>query len=791
MRTVHLLILSFLALCASVQGQATYCVRAGASGSGNGSDWNNAFASLPATLQRGATYYVADGSYGNYTFDDAANGTSRITLKKATETSHGTETGWNSTFGDGQAVLGSLVIKTQYYVIDGQTRTETTRLEAPAGYGFRVAGISANSLENQNAAFSEFRYLDVGGTWNDTNSPDPSAPQQALYFVYNQNNITFTRCVFHNAGVGNGAIGMMHGSRDITWDHCDFYMGWGKSTLASPNAVPTRWTVKHCRFWNSSRRDTSPSAEGPGITCEVGSYSVDENHEGHLIYGNIFYGTASGGRNGCIMFGEPLRSGQAQNIKVFNNTFVGFPEASVLGEIYLRGGAGNEARNNLFYSTQSARVVANSASNNVTAASNPFVDFNARDFRLAAPISGTSLSSPYNVDPKGDARGSDGTWDVGAYEYGNSGPVAPTFTTQPSDVTVSAGETATFSVAAAGSQPLSFQWQRNGQNINGATSSSYTTPATVVADSGATFRVIVTNSVGSATSSSATLTVTGPVAPAITNGPSNATVAVGQPASFTVTASGSQPMTFQWQRSGANISGATQSTYTIGSVTTSDNGATFRVIVTNGAGTITSGSATLTVTSTPQNTAPTVALTQPSAGASATAPANISFSATASDSDGSIARVEFYNGATKLGEVTAAPYNWTWSNVQAGAYTLSAKAVDNLGAISTSSSVALTVTAPPADGLAVGDRVMVNIDPSLRVRTSPQLAATIVGSAPYHEVGTVVAGPVVADGFTFYQVNYDSTSDGWSIRGDASAPWLVRVTTPPPKAPSGLRIISN
>ncbi len=89
----------------------------------------------------------------------------------------------------------------------------------------------------------------------------------------------------------------------------------------------------------------------------------------------------------------------------------------------------------------------------------------------------------------------------------SSSAVAPAITTQPANQMVINGQTATFSVVATGTAPLSYQWQRGGANINGATSSSYTTPAVVSADSGATFLVIVTNAAGSVTSNSATLTV--------------------------------------------------------------------------------------------------------------------------------------------------------------------------------------------------------------------------------------------------------------------------------------------
>jgi len=85
--------------------------------------------------------------------------------------------------------------------------------------------------------------------------------------------------------------------------------------------------------------------------------------------------------------------------------------------------------------------------------------------------------------------------------------VTPSITTPPGSRTVTVGQTASFSVSATGSGPLSYQWQKNGAAISGATSASYTTPATTSADNGAKFAVVVKNSVGSATSNAATLTV--------------------------------------------------------------------------------------------------------------------------------------------------------------------------------------------------------------------------------------------------------------------------------------------
>ena len=85
--------------------------------------------------------------------------------------------------------------------------------------------------------------------------------------------------------------------------------------------------------------------------------------------------------------------------------------------------------------------------------------------------------------------------------------IPPAITTQPIDRTVSAGKTAKFSVAAAGTTPLTYQWRKNGVNISGATKSSYITPPTVSGDDGSLFSAVVTNIVGSVTSNPATLTV--------------------------------------------------------------------------------------------------------------------------------------------------------------------------------------------------------------------------------------------------------------------------------------------
>jgi hypothetical protein len=231
----------------------------------------------------------------------------------------------------------------------------------------------------------------------------------------------------------------------------------------------------------------------------------------------------------------------------------------------------------------------------------------------------------------------------------NPAVVAPTIKTQPANQTVTAGQTATFSVVAAGTAPLSYQWQKNGTNITGATSASYTTPSTASTDNGSTFQVVVSNSAGSVTSGAATLTVNpAVVAPTITTQPANQTVTAGQTATFSAVAAGTAPLSYQWQKNGANITGATSASYTTPSTASTDNGSTFQVVVSNSAGSVTSSAATLTVN--PAVVAPTIT-TQP-ANQTVTAGQTATFSAVAAGT-ASLSYQWHKNGANITGATSA------------------------------------------------------------------------------------------------------------------------------------------
>jgi hypothetical protein len=175
-------------------------------------------------------------------------------------------------------------------------------------------------------------------------------------------------------------------------------------------------------------------------------------------------------------------------------------------------------------------------------------------------------------------------------------PIMPArITERPDSITVYEGMSARFTVVASGTKPINFQWQMNSQTILGATDSAYAIAATVRADSGSTFRCIVSNASGRDTSAIALLQVLQIDRVHITKGPDSLAVNDGTPALFSVAATGTRPLNFQWQRNNVSIFGATDSIYTLSTTVHADSGALFRCIVSNLGGSDTSRSGLLCV----------------------------------------------------------------------------------------------------------------------------------------------------------------------------------------------------
>jgi len=342
----------------------------------------------------------------------------------------------------------------------------------------------------------------------------------------------------------------------------------------------------------------------------------------------------------------------------------------------------------------------------------------------------------------------------------NPAAVAPTITAQPSNQTVTAGQTATFAVVASGTAPLSYQWQKNGVNISGATSPSYITPATTSTDNASTFQVVVSNSAGSVTSSAATLTVNpAAVAPTITAQPSNQTVTAGQTATFAVVASGTAPLSYQWQKNGVNISGATSASYTTPATTRTDNASTFQVVVSNSAGSVTSSAATLTVN--PAAVAPTITV-QPS-NQTVTAGQTATFSVVATGT--APLSYQWQKNGANISGATSASYTTPATTNTDNASTFQVVVSNSAGSITSS---AATLTVNPAA-----------VAPTITVQPSNQTVTA----------GQTATFSVVATGTA--PLSYQWQKNGANISGATSASYTTPATTSTDNASTFQVVVSN
>ena len=197
------------------------------------------------------------------------------------------------------------------------------------------------------------------------------------------------------------------------------------------------------------------------------------------------------------------------------------------------------------------------------------------------------------TDPMGPSTGTyrcarGGSWDNGAYRCRSAAREYDRLPTYNQNGNVG------FRVALT--TALSYQWYKDGKVIGEATESSYTIENAQLSDAGS-YTVTVSNSAGSVTSDEAILTVEPVIlieAPVITKQPASQTVTEGDAVTFNITAKGTEPLAYQWYKDGEEISGATDSSYTISSVESSDTGS-YYVVVSNSIGDVTSSMATLTV----------------------------------------------------------------------------------------------------------------------------------------------------------------------------------------------------
>jgi RHS repeat-associated protein len=266
--------------------------------------------------------------------------------------------------------------------------------------------------------------------------------------------------------------------------------------------------------------------------------------------------------------------------------------------------------------------------------------------------------------------------------------VPPAITQQPVNVTTNVGGTASFSVTATGTAPLHYQWYFNSGVLANATNSVLTLTGVTTNQAGA-YSAVVSNVAGSVTSSNAVLTVNVP--PVITQQPVNVTTNAGGTASFSVTATGTAPLHYQWYFNSGVLANATNSVLTLTGVTTNQAGA-YSAVVSNVAGSVTSSNAVLTV-----NVPPVI--TQQPVNVTTNAGGTASFSVTAT---GTLPlSYQWYFNSGVLANATNSVLTLTGVTTnQAGAYSA---VVSNVAGSVTSSNAVLTVNVcisvltPPAD----------------------------------------------------------------------------------------------
>ena len=431
-------------LTPSIAQSATKFVRAGATGNNSGTDWTNAYATLPSTLTRGDTYYLADGSYGSYTFDDANSGTTVITIKKATVADHGTETGWNSAYGDGQATFGSsLAFFSSNWVFDGVSGTDYL-----PGHGFRV-----DNSANSNTTLILFGQPGGAGVSNVTVSHidlygrgyNQETVNDRGFYSNSSNASNYT--ISHNfiSGVGVPFLTRQVNTMLVEYNHIE-----GNHSQPASHGEPWSDTGTDNVIFRYNRlknpEGTAVFFIGNGSAGASNNTNTSSNWQ---LYGNIFYyqnyavGAGHNPGTGAVLWCPSAAYGgdtYCHNWAIYNNTFYNFSYGSSSGRILANPGVGITVplvQGNIWDSssdganheniTASYNYYRNTAhrteSNEQIGSSSPFVSASNADFHLSGATLGVATLTPpsgFTVnsnDMGGLVRGADGTWDRGAFEY--------------------------------------------------------------------------------------------------------------------------------------------------------------------------------------------------------------------------------------------------------------------------------------------------------------------------------------------------------------------------------------
>lgn len=392
---------------------ANHYIRDG--GTGDGSAWNNALDDLPVSFVRGDTYYLADGNYGGHTFSQATSGTSVIYIKKATEADHGNETGWNSSYGDGEAFISGVINFTSgYWDIDGQVG------EGKGGYGIRIysSSVPVTIIKIDSGSHIILKHIDASTSTEGVAIDDPSWFCIIVEATAGGTGLTIANNYFHKSNQW-AMIGTSSWTDVVITDN---YFEYAYRKELWVGRFVTNGTFA---------RNICENACGTGPLQFQTSSNI-------LIYNNLFFTNDNDYTNSSNLIGNFNGNGYViTTCLIYGNTFV-----NTLGNSTINFDAGTniDVKNNIFYGSLGAGfsgVVTHdynwcydtsvsgkcsqvsSEAHGQVGSGDPFAGYSGSNFHLIGATNGgyDALGSPYNTDIEETARGVDGVWDRGAYEY--------------------------------------------------------------------------------------------------------------------------------------------------------------------------------------------------------------------------------------------------------------------------------------------------------------------------------------------------------------------------------------
>ena len=402
---------------------ANHYVRDGATGNGSGTDWINAYPTLPSTLVRGDTYYIADGIYGGYSFDDSESGDSYIYIKKAIGSDHGTDTGWNSSYGDGVAEFTSgISFSSDYWVFDGQVGGGPGSWQS--GYGFRITTSNCGG-DSKLVTLIYADYIDISHVDMEHCGVDNTYRQDIFY------------CNIADGGT----------TEYVTVSYC--WMHEVVRVMMMTNAM-SNLLVEYNYFEHRATLPGGPHGQGISANrCGLNANNVFRYNVFTEIYGTSAITPKDSVQSHFYMYGNLFFNNNHSDGSIgntagdtnsymytYNNTFVNVTWTSgIMWDSSSQHADTNFSYNNLWYNCEGTGHQncihdynwyygsgSHSEPHIQNGTGNPFVDMENHDYRLAiATDAGLTLDAPYNQDMFGNRRGNDGVWGRGAFENGSGG----------------------------------------------------------------------------------------------------------------------------------------------------------------------------------------------------------------------------------------------------------------------------------------------------------------------------------------------------------------------------------